>query len=225
MKFSIWDILAIVTLIAVVIIGVIFLQIFTNPGSSLNPFPPPTMPAAVVIPTSTATPRSMPPTWTPEPGEVTPGPGTEGMELVATSTPIATATGFTLPTFTPSNTFTVTPSVTPTRTRDQAQYVSQSPSDGKVFSPGEDFDMSWTLKNTGYNTWNTDYRFRYSSGEETYKKKGSIKLPYTVGPDDTVKVIIDMSAPDKKGSYRTTWELINGNGEKVFSVYFDFTVK
>ncbi len=225
MKFSIWDILAIVTLIAVVIIGVVFLQIFVNPNTSLNPFPPPTLPAAVVIPTSTPTQRSMPPTWTPGPGEVTPGPETEGNDLAATSTPIPSATGFIMPSLTPVDTSTPTPSITPTRTRDKAEYVGQSPADGKVFSPGQDFDMSWTLKNVGNNTWNTDYKFRFTGGEETYKKKSSIKLPYSVGPDDTVKLILDMTAPNKKGDYRTNWELVNNNGEKIFSVYFQFTVK
>ncbi len=227
MKLSIWDILAVITLIAVFLIGIIFLQIFSNPYSSLNPFPPPTLPAAVVIPSSTATQRSMPPTWTPEPGEGTPVPISEAASLLATSTPFPSATGFTLPTFTPSNTYTLTPSVTPTRTRDHADYVSQSPKDGTSFSPGQDFDMTWTLKNSGFNTWNTGYRFRFASGERTYKKKSgeSMPLPYSVSPDDTVKFLIDMRAPEDKGDYRTTYELVNNSGDKIFSVFFQFTVK
>jgi hypothetical protein len=227
MKLSIWDILAIITLIAVLLIGIIFLQIFSNPYSSLNPFPPPTLPAAVVIPSPTSTQRSMPPTWTPEPGEVTPGAVEEAVGLLSTSTPFPTATGFTLPTFTPSNTFTVTPSITPTRTRDHADYIGQDPRDGITFSPGQDFDMAWTLKNAGFNTWNTSYRFRYASGERTYKKKmgDSMPLPYSVSPDDTIKLIVDMRAPQDKGDYRTTWELVNGAGEKIISVYLDFKVK
>ncbi len=225
MKFSIWDILAVLTLVAVVIVGVIFLQIFSNPHTALNPFPPPTLPAAVVIPSSTPTQRSLPATWTPAPSEGTLQPGE--VSFVATSTPLPTATGFMLPTFTPSMTFTVTPTITPTRTRDQAKYVSQNPSDGTSFSPSQDFDMTWKLKNVGINTWNTSYRFRYVSGEETYKKKNgpSISLPYPVGIDDTVSLTVDMRAPKEKGEYRTTWELVNSEGEKVFSVFFDFKVK
>ncbi len=224
MKLSIWDILAIVTLIAVFVVGIVFLQIFSNPYSSLNPFPPPTLPPMVVIPTSTATPRSLPPTWTPGPDVATPEPVSEVIDLVSTSTPIPTATGFILPTFTPSKTMTITPSLTPTRTRDQAKYVSQSPQDGTRFDPEQDFDMSWTLQNIGINTWNTGYRFRYASGEETFEKR-SVPLPYSVGTDDTVKFTLDMTAPKEKGDYRTTWELVNNNGEKVFSVYFAFSVK
>jgi hypothetical protein len=68
MKLTIWDVFAMVTLFAVVVVGIIFLQIFANPYSAVNPFPPPTMPAALALPTHTITPRSLPATWTPTPG-------------------------------------------------------------------------------------------------------------------------------------------------------------
>jgi hypothetical protein len=38
--------------------------IFIAPESIVNPFPPPTLPAMIVIPSSTSTPRKMPATWT-----------------------------------------------------------------------------------------------------------------------------------------------------------------
>jgi hypothetical protein len=64
----VWNILTILVLITALCVGGIFLVIFLNPQSSLNPFPPPAMP--VLIPTSTAIPTSgvqLPPTWTPTP--------------------------------------------------------------------------------------------------------------------------------------------------------------
>lgn len=89
MKMSIWDILAIVLIAAALIIGAVILVIFVNPDSSVNPFPPPTLPPTVVIPTSTATLVSLPPTWTPVPIiEATKAP---------TSTPFPTETPFVLP--------------------------------------------------------------------------------------------------------------------------------
>jgi hypothetical protein len=64
-----WNILTILVLLTAVCIGSIFLMIFINPSSSLNPFPPPTQP--VLAPTNTPLPTLrddiLPPTWTPTP--------------------------------------------------------------------------------------------------------------------------------------------------------------
>jgi hypothetical protein len=75
MKFSFWDFLTGLFLLATLaVIGVVAI-IYFNPYSSLNPFPYPTMPPTLYVPTATATPFSMPPTWTPTPKvDVTPSP-------------------------------------------------------------------------------------------------------------------------------------------------------
>lgn len=111
MRLTLWDILAIILLVALVMVGVIFLQIFIDPNSSLNPFPPATLPAVIQLPTSTNTPRVLPPTWTPT------APLGGQSTLRPSSTPQATATGFVLPTATPTPTPTRTPTMTPTVTR------------------------------------------------------------------------------------------------------------
>lgn len=70
-KDRIYNLLAgfMVFLISLVVIG--FLIIFSNPKSSLNPFPQPTLPVMIVLPTSTATPPVVfPPTRTPTPGVI-----------------------------------------------------------------------------------------------------------------------------------------------------------
>jgi hypothetical protein len=64
---QIWDILSIFFLIATVVAICYFAILFANPASSVNPFPPPTLPALIQIPTSTPTPVRLPPTWTPAP--------------------------------------------------------------------------------------------------------------------------------------------------------------
>ncbi len=93
------NILTVLVLLTAFCAGGIFLMIFLNPQSSLNPFPPPTMPA--LIPTATVIPTSgvqLPPTWTPTP----PPP----------------------PTNTPEPTYTLTSEIgqpTPENTRDPAE--------------------------------------------------------------------------------------------------------
>jgi hypothetical protein len=225
MKLTIWDMLAMVTLFSVVVVAIIFLQIFANPYSAVNPFPPPTMPAALALPTHTITPRSLPATWTPTPG----GPGVQAPVsdpegLLPTSTPIPTSTGFTLPTFTPTLTFTITPTLTPTRTVDQASWIRQSPADGAILSPGEDFDMIWTIKNIGTNAWSARYSYAYARGAKI-QKQDSYRLNRVVNVDDTVDIIVDMIAPSEPGSYSTAWRLVNETGKSFYTITFIFSVR
>jgi hypothetical protein len=66
-KFSIWDILTGLTLVATVIIVIAMMSIFSNPDSDSNPFRNPTAIPTIFIPSPTATLISLPPTWTPTP--------------------------------------------------------------------------------------------------------------------------------------------------------------
>jgi hypothetical protein len=120
MKFSVWDALTILTLMGLCVVGIIVVSIFANPASAFNPFPPPTLPVSIVLPSSTPTPFYMPPTWTPIGGE-----NGAPIEKVATQTPLPTATGFVLPSFTP--TFTVTPSPTHTETPTATEEDTETP--------------------------------------------------------------------------------------------------
>ncbi|MFO8036514.1 MAG: hypothetical protein R6U57_07810 [Anaerolineales bacterium] len=76
----IWNILTGLLLVGTVVVGLVFLMIFFNPQSGLNPLPPTTMPALVPTFTASPTPKEvLPPTWTPTlsptlPPTETPGP-------------------------------------------------------------------------------------------------------------------------------------------------------
>lgn len=94
----IFNVLTVLALLATVVVAIIFLMIFFNPYAGVNPFPPPTLPVAISMPTLTPTPREvLPPTWTPEPT----------LSPTVTSTPRPTATP--TPTVTPFSLFTSTP--------------------------------------------------------------------------------------------------------------------
>jgi hypothetical protein len=83
MKLSGWDKISIVLLVAAVVVLLWYVLIFVNPGTLVNPFPPPGS-RGELPPTPTATINALPPTWTPTATvEVTKRP---------TSTPIPTST-------------------------------------------------------------------------------------------------------------------------------------
>jgi hypothetical protein len=64
----IWNILTIIILLGAICMAAVFAVIFVNPYSGINPFPPPTLPAALTFPTATPTlSLVLPPTWTPVP--------------------------------------------------------------------------------------------------------------------------------------------------------------
>lgn len=88
----VWNILTVLVLLSTLCVGGIFVSIFLNPNSAINPFPPPVLPTQITPPTPTPTSRSiLPPTWTPTPTS----------EPTSTNTP--------RPTFTPMVSETETP--------------------------------------------------------------------------------------------------------------------
>ena len=110
----IWNVLTILVLLMVLCVACVALMIFVNPNGPLNPFPPPTLPATITLPTSTPTPHvALPATWT------------------------ATITA------SPTNTSTPMPSFTPTEIQDDQATPTpvEPPQDGFPFvvqdPPGE----------------------------------------------------------------------------------------
>jgi hypothetical protein len=62
---TIWNVLTIFVLVALLCVVAVFVLIFNNPNSSLNPFPPPTFNPANATATITVTPRfTLVPSWT-----------------------------------------------------------------------------------------------------------------------------------------------------------------
>lgn len=79
-----WNVLSFLVLAAIIAAGVIFLMIFTNPNSTLNPFPPFSMPEAIVLPTNRPT---FPATWT-----ATIAPPTATVAVPTAEVPVVSAT-------------------------------------------------------------------------------------------------------------------------------------
>ena len=96
----IWNVLTVLVLLVVLCVAMVFLMIFIDPQSSVNPLPPPTMRVGLSFPTATATPRlQLPATWTPSPT----------IPATATFTPEPSFTP--APTETPFSLFTASPTI------------------------------------------------------------------------------------------------------------------
>jgi hypothetical protein len=110
-KITLWDTFTLLVLVCACLFLVLVAAIFNNPNIGLNPFPPPTLPATLVIPTEEPTSYKLPPTWTP-----TTQTQTGSSQERSTPTLALTHTLFVVPTFTDTPTPTQTPTDTATPT-------------------------------------------------------------------------------------------------------------
>lgn len=170
---------------------------------------------AALNPTATIAPTNTP---------VPPEPTATQAAATATSAPVVAAATAT-PTRRPSTGGgAVYPTATLRAGPDQAQLVSQSPTDGTVFQPGNEFDGTWTFKNIGTSTWTTGFEYRFAGGTNLAKKK-IYTLQKSVAPGESITIYTDMVAPSSQGRYVTNWELVNVNGDVFYQFFMVIDIK
>jgi hypothetical protein len=156
---------------------------------------------AAVLPTLTFTPS------------VTPTRNTETPSPTATSTVIfvlSTPTPVILPTFT-----SVSLGGSGSSSDNYACEVTRvSPPNGSSFDPRDDFDVFWTVRNTGQRNWDrSDIDYIYSSGAKIHKVSG-YDLEEDVRRGNSTELGVDMQAPKDPGTYSTIWTM--RIGERIF---------
>jgi len=87
-----------------------------------------------------------------------------------------------------------------------AAFISETVPDNTVFSPDDGFIKTWTIQNTGYCTWNTNYHLVLESGDamggDTYTP-----LTQSVAPGQSVKITANLTSPSSPGTYRGEWRV------------------
>ena len=117
-----------------------------------------------------------------------------------------------LPTITPQVVNTV--SAYPTSTAlpcNQAILVSESPLDDATYNPGATFTKTWTLKNVGTCTWNTNYKLVFVSGN-AMGGSASKNLTSSIAPGQSVSLSVSLTAPSSAGTYKGVWNLQGDDG-------------
>lgn len=117
------------------------------------------------------------------------------------------------------------PQPTPGATPPPQAYVSSATfiadvtyPDGSVLSPGQSFNKTWRLKNTGTSTWN-GFTLNFINGNQMGGPP-SVAVP-TTAPGQTVDITVPLVAPSSNGSYQGNWQLkdnqrVNVSGGKVW---------
>ncbi len=150
-------------------------------------------------------------------------------EIIATKTQgLSTAT--TVPTSikTATPTFTKTPEVTATiaviesptaQTCDNAAYVADiSVPDKTEMSPGQNFEKTWLIKNTGTCTWGEGYHLVFGYDQEM---NGQARpLSTIISPEETVEVTVVLTAPFESGEYWSYWRMANTAGTNFGEFFY-----
>ena len=109
-----------------------------------------------------------------------------------------------------------------TRTPDVyiCEYITQNPPD-KPQMTGADYDMVWTIRNTGIATWNTsEYYVKWLGGSDL-SPRHTYPLPNNVVPSGIVDIIVDIQIPTEPMTELqvTRWGIVNDNGD-IFCKFF-----
>jgi hypothetical protein len=126
-----------------------------------------------------------------------------------------------LPTVTPpapTAVFTVqTPPTATPQPCNKAEFLSETIPDGTQLASGEAFSKTWTFKNAGTCTWNTNYKLVFASGE-AMGGPASVKFAKTVAPGEQITVAVPLTAPTTAGTYLATWKLQADDGSQFGQV-------
>jgi len=164
-------------------------------------------------------------------GASTPDPtATPGVEAIQTSAVSTFAAGLTqtissLPANTPTFTTTFTPTPTITSSTPLATRIGAIPTvscyglvlvadvtitDNTAMLPGQAFVKTWRVKNTGSCTWETGFKFVFTSGDAMGGT--TMVLGNPVSPAAEVELSIPMTAPIKTGPVQGNWRMSTASG-------------
>ena len=127
-----------------------------------------------------------------------------------------------LPTITPLPTYTPPvvqgPATATPLPCNKALFVSETIPDDTEFAGGEAFTKSWTFKNIGTCTWNTNYKLVFATGD-AMSGPVSVNMANAVAPDAQVTFSVDLTAPTDPGTYTGYWKLQADDDEQFGQVY------
>lgn len=106
----------------------------------------------------------------------------------------------------------------------RAGFIGETIADDSEFDAGQSFAKSWTLRNEGTCTWNTNYRLVFESGD-AMGGPASVNLAKNVPPNEQVTIEVPQKAPANPGTYTGFWRMQSEDNEKFTQVFVRIKVK
>lgn len=106
------------------------------------------------------------------------------------------------------------PTSTPVPPEDDVAFVADvTVPDNAVFAPGESFEKTWRIRNTGIADWPSPYRLDFVSGDRLGASEEDCVPPIAAGEE--ADITVPMSAPVEPDTYTGLWRVINADGQPV----------
>lgn len=88
--------------------------------------------------------------------------------------------------------------------------VNKKPADNTVFKPNNEFDVKFSLWNTGTKNWDAGPDLLFNSGTNMLKTNISYELPAVRSGEIVGPFIFDAKAPNKAGTFTMTFKVQGG---------------
>jgi len=152
-----------------------------------------------------------------------------GLTQTAFAQPTLTPTLTPVPTNTLGLTFaplgTNTPGVAPTSACDVSVFITDvTVPDGTPMAPGQNFDKTWRIQNSGTCTWTATYKAVFTGSGNGPMGAVTTPLGKVVKPGETIDIIVEFVAPTSPGEYISWWKLQNDKGV-FFGTPFSVAIK
>jgi len=105
-----------------------------------------------------------------------------------------------------------------------AIFISETVPDNTVFAPSDGFIKSWTIQNTGYCDWNTNYRLVFLEGDAMGGDTFTY-LPESVSPGEKITLSANLTAPSAPGTFHGEWRVQSDLGINFARFWVQIVVK
>jgi hypothetical protein len=160
-------------------------------------------------------------------------------QAIATFSMGLTQTAFAQPTFTPTITpvpsstvqatfaplGTNTSSAPPTSACDISVFITDvTIPDHTPMAPGQNFDKTWRLQNSGTCSWTATYKAVFTGSGNGPMGGVTTPIGKVIGPGETIDITVEFVAPTSAGEYVSWWKLQNDAGT-FFGTPFSVAIK
>lgn len=101
-----------------------------------------------------------------------------------------------------------TPTFTPVPLKYTCSVYKKKPRDNETFNKNQEFDVKFTVTNTGTRIWPKGVDFKFIGGTDI-ASPNRVEIPKALQPGQSYEIVLDGKAPDKKGYYVMTF-LVDG---------------
>ncbi|RJP54479.1 MAG: hypothetical protein C4583_02400 [Anaerolineaceae bacterium] len=152
-----------------------------------------------------------------------------GLTQTAFANPTATFTLTPVPTNTTGATFaplgTSTNAALPTSACDVSAFITDvTVPDGTVMAPGQNFDKTWRIQNSGTCAWTATYKAAFTGSGNGALGGVTTPIGKIVNPGDTIDITVEFVAPATAGDYVSWWKLQN-DASVFFGTPFSVAIK